>query len=273
MNHQAPLFIWRVAPDYRWKTPPDAKSIYDQRLEPMWGVDIGVPRAIKPMEEYPALFRNFAFTRPDHAGFLDYAKRFGSLTFEGLGYRKWLSAWNSLRMYIDIWDAVQRSDADFLMNFFERRGGKVYYRRKIDYQYDENYVNDADLFKHTEDILNATYVVQTSLGYQGVPQENMLELAKQFCVMTINEELTTRSSAHLEWKEKTNEYYFTSRPFDLHGALWLQFARSISHHDEYRRCEHCQILFVPKRSTARFCSAKCRAAAARAAEKKDNDDV
>lgn len=54
------------------------------------------------------------------------------------------------------------------------------------------------------------------------------------------------------------------RPHGLAGMLWMQVVESVQDMAKQRpdkRCKQCGGIFVPKRSDARFCSARCRVAA------------
>lgn len=216
---------------------------------------------ISPTNEDPALFRNFARVEPTPHEILKFAGRAGLLWDElNEPFWEWEYEIRTMRYLVDLWDAIRSDSGDrtVLDKFRTADGGRV----KIDF---------LDTLLGYEPWCNQ----RTAIDYFKKPIETSLfttrhttpkEAASSYLLQAMNERLGALTTPHALMC-KDGKHCMTMRPRHLLGALWLQFASSISGGKKYRGCRVCGRAFElsPElnRADRLYCSEFCRGRAAR----------
>jgi hypothetical protein len=232
-------------------------------------------RFYDPLREHSGLFKTFAATEPSEAAILSFADKYGSLglahetgSFLNLGigmvpdaefvapFSEFFEAWKSeielMRSLTSLWTAVRESDQRTLQKFVAWQldsvscevpgffGSKTLAARWC----------RPELFSR----LRAGDVITPSLC---------------FVQDVINEQLQIqRVHPRLLWDSRLMNLGLRMVPTSLIGCLWLQFAKAVEGHKEYRQCEVCRKWFEvggsrTARADKRFCSPTCKAKAHR----------
>ena len=112
----------------------------------------------------------------------------------------------------------------------------------------------------------------TAVAQRGTP----LRAAQSYVVYAINNRLAALGAqTMLDWPD--GNYQLVTRPNNLLGALWFQFASSISGQKSYRACEVCgramEMSPDVNRADRRYCSDACRSRALRRRQKTSRGDA
>lgn len=257
-------FEWSVSSaGYRWHYPW-GESAHKNRaagldLEP---IDPTAPlRTYQPLKTDTGLFRVFSSLKGTEADVLAFANQYGSLvpTTRRLYHRCSLRRWKQLIAYmgflVELWDAAQSRNAEFLKRHVVITNGKmkwpkpmsiVRFRRMrsdpLEYEFpgpltDLNVVNAA------------LYLVNigVALGFEESDQGNRLQM-------------------RVNWSPKAG-LQLRLHPRDLMTAIWLQFALAVTGDKQYRACDACGKSYEIAPDTARtnkvFCSNRCKVRAYR----------
>ena len=222
-------------------------------------------RVACPTADDSALFRNFAGLDPTAERMLEFANQYGPLdAYELEGIAQWpggeedlLNWWEyhirTMRFVIDIWDDVSAKRTKKLA---------------------EHFVRDASghfVLPHRDSLL--LYFLRSEADQKLYPKvwgESILDAAKQYVLLAINGRLD-KHHAELAIRSVKSHLQLTLRPRNLIGAIWLQFAESISVDKKYRQCEACgrhmEISPSVNRTDRRYCSDACRNRALRQRQK------
>ena len=278
-------FQWEVHRAYRWVRPESAETAHDYSLEPV-SEPSDMPRYIEPLKSYPSLFRNFAFTKPDHSGFLEFAHRYGLLEnsrsvysaqlgrpekviYHNQQYRRWLHYWQELRLHIDIWDAAQRGDAEFLSTCFDWEEGTLLFTWPMEYQRAPDSLELPSskflLYEEPEVPVNPRHEVLSDTYHRSILSSfhngDLVKPAQIYCSIEIGEKIGQVTENTIIYDMNIGKFSICIMPVSLIGAMWLQFAWSIAENRRHYKCEYCSTWFEPQRSTKRYCSETCKSKA------------
>jgi hypothetical protein len=217
------------------------------------GTGRGVQRTA-PLQEHPALFRDFSVLVPREGALLGFANDHGLLGLEepdGDRLIRWRAEIISMSEVVGLWDCVQ-ADSSALEGLFQwRPDGKEVEYRYPDVTADEHPPSrDWGLFANTSD--NAERVFSGDL----------IGPARLRIQRVINEHLADRLAVKLLWSTRSDHLGVHVVPINLVGALWLQCAAAIEGARQYRACKTCSHWFElgpgahPK--NALYCSNNCR---------------
>jgi hypothetical protein len=268
---------------YCWAIANDRKG-FDRRIRGPWnpqGEDtprliltakcpqLMERRQVVPTQEDPALFRNFAAMEPTSEQILEFVHRYGRLwDEEHERFEEWEFEVRTMRFLIQVWDAVRARQPSEIINehFSPGKDGIVHF------PYGDTVLRYAPwiwkrqrISAHSGDEVSVE-VGAYSLGYRGTP----LRAAQSYVVEAINRRLIALGAqTMLDWPD--GHYQLVTVPHNLLGALWFQFASSISGDKSYRACEVCgramEMSPDVNRADRRYCSDACRSRALRRRQK------
>jgi hypothetical protein len=220
-------------------------------------------RVANPAAEDRALFRNFARVETSTEAIAAFANRYGLLwhSMVGVPFAEWEYEIMTMRLLIGIWDAVIHKDTDVFADCFEKMPGG--YR----YCY-------ADTLAYRRYGSKTPSIEISVSGGRGT----LLQVAREFVIAAVNVRLRELEGYfELRTKQLKTKHNPTAgpvlgwQPNNLLGAMWLQFAESISGLKRYHQCEACQryIELSPdvNRADRRYCSDACRNRALRRRQK------
>ncbi|MEX0678893.1 MAG: hypothetical protein WD063_17595 [Pirellulales bacterium] len=269
---------------YEWVEPSDRRG-YVRRIRPPWNPggddtprlalvgkrpELMNRRVVLPTEEDAALFRNFAAMEPTPDQILDFVNRHGPLWGEELErFEEWEFEVRTMRFLIQVWDAVRarKLPAEHAELFKADRAGVVEFPHVDNVlEYEPWLWQSRRVTEHS----GAEFTVETgatAVAQRGTP----LRAAQSYVVYAINNRLAVLGAqTMLDWPD--GKYQLVTRPNNLLGALWFQFASSISGKKTYRACEICgramEMSPDVNRADRRYCSDACRSRAMRRRQKK-----
>ena len=231
-------------------------------MRPPWGIIGENPRK----GGVPVLFRRFIALEPTENAILSFARRCGMLTSgtliqrsvsrdEAVGHlAEPLALWRTeilaMRRMVEVWDAVQDSKLDVLVQLVKIRpwqeGARVWYQGT----------------RRLYAILNP--------ARRAVAESSVRRRALFLIQKIVNDRLKAHTAPILSYVSAPtqspavggNQLRLQVAPINLIGALWLQFARGIEGNREYRRCDACGewLEIAPGSYTkrVRFCRPVCR---------------
>lgn len=245
---------------------------------------LGEMEQYNPLRQYKCLFRNFAEAGLDSNDIVAFADRHGLLGFEREtadrenppipGNMESLSRWRgeiiAMRKALALWDMVQEEDSSGLSSCLSPIISWV--------EADTSGRTDKPLPEpgtacpdfEPEDLrwfrTHPEVIEWYGVGDMSVP-------ALMWVQAITNQHLEKRISPRILWEDRRRRrwsLYFT--PISLIGAIWLQFAQSVTQEKDYRRCRQCESWFEIDHYTARtnryFCSNACRSKAYRMRQSK-----
>ncbi len=268
---------------YEWARPSDRKG-RAPRIRPPWNAQgentprlmlVGKRperlnrRSVFPIHEDSALFRNFAAMDPTPDEIINFVSRFGTLwDADGEPFAEWEYEVRTMRFLIDIWDEVKAGRlTERFARHFARDNAPV-----VKYPYVDTVIRyEPFLWKRAlirEHMAKGATVLADhySVGGSGKPHQE----ARKYLVQAVNMRLSKlEPQTALDWVD--GKYRLVTCPRNLIGALWLQFALSISGNKSYRPCEVCSrsMEMSPdvNRADRRYCSDACRSRALRRRQK------
>lgn len=258
---------------YEWMTPLRR----ERRIRAPWNalgpatprlvlVAKGPPhRTFSPTDKDSALFRNFATTNPTPDEVLKFASLAGPLWDElNEPFEEWEYEIRTMRFLIELWDAIRsdRRAGAVLAQFRTAKGCRVKFSSLdtlLGYEPWSKQRTAIDYFKKSiEPTLYTTH------------HKTPKEAASSYLMQAVNERLWALSTPQALLC-KDGHYRMTMQPRHLLGALWFQFASSISGEKKYRGCVVCDraIELSPEsnRADKRYCSDACRSRAFRRRQK------
>ena len=269
-----------------------ARSALDPSQSPCWFLTDGHPIGAvglhvieyQPLVAFPGLFRVFADTEPARDGIKAFADRFGPLgrTVEKpiplddqrnakevlLGMGESLADWHheilTMRLAIDIWEAVRRGDVNLLGQLILWNDDGSGVRIMSHPELTDRQLPDRPAYVERAWIAN-THHGDDVLGR--FVRGDLVKPALHYVQSTINQHLENRIGARLLWDTKRARLDLYTSPVDLIGAVWLQFARAVERDSKFRQCAECGTWFELAPGTARadklYCSTPCRTKAYR----------
>lgn len=219
-------------------------------------------RTVCPTVEDSGLFRNFAALEPTPKAIVEFAGRFGSLweTMVGEPFHEWEFEIRTMRFLIEVWDAAEsRQTAVIAKHFKINRAGRVAYPF-------------ADTILDYRPFHSLERAVALEVGdYAEAASGKPPAVARSYVVEAVNRRLNA-VGARLELDRFEVPYRLVMQPNNLLGALWLQFALSISERKKYQSCEACgrymELSPEVNRADRRYCGNACRNRALRRRQKK-----
>ncbi len=240
---------------------------------------IGDIEQYNPLKQHKCLFRSFAEAETSEEGILAFADTYGMLgldrenadpnsppllcTLEPL--EVWHREIRSISKALRLWDMVQAEDAHGLTTRLspiiswvdaDIKGGSVRNLPDPAASFPDFEPDDLRWFRTHPEVID-----YYRAGDLVVP-------AKMWVQAITNRHLESRISPRILWDDSVRKrwsLYFT--PVNLIGAIWLQFAQSVTQEKDYRRCRQCESWFEIDHYTARtnryFCSNACRSKAYR----------
>ena len=240
---------------------------------------VGDVAQYNPLRQHKCLFRTFAETDSQGEGILAFVNDYGLL---GLDREKAdpegpplpssvesLSAWQheikAMRKALALWDMVQDEDSRGLSACFSPLISWV--NADINGASERDLPDPATAFPDFEpDDLRWFRTHPEVIEWYRAGDMSVPALMRVQAI--INRHLEKRISPRILWEDARRRrwsLYFT--PVSLIGAIWLQFAQSVTQEKDYRRCRQCETWFEIDHYTARtnryFCSNACRSKAYR----------
>ena len=158
----------------------------------------------------------------------------------------WTAEIQRLRDVVMLWDAIPERDHAYLKKVikWKRNPNRVFYRSI-------NSEQTSMIRIHTDD--------------RPIKFGNLTWPAYYYIQDRINYFLNQQVAPQMLWNE-SNELTLYHVPKNLLGAMWLQFADTVTYNLEYRACRWCGTYFEITRSTRsdrQYCSNSCRVSASR----------
>ena len=176
-----------------------------------------------------------------------------------------------MRFLIELWDAVRTKRTGIIEEHFKAdKEGLVHYPFSDSVlQYAPWIWKRQRVSGHSGDEFSVE-AGDYGVGHRGTP----LRAAQSYVVEAINRRLTALGAqTMLDWPD--GRYQLVTVPHNLLGALWFQFASSISGNKSYRGCEVCgramEMSPDVNRADRRYCSDACRSRALRRRQKQATD--
>ena len=281
--------MWRVPEQrFRWADPapyppPHAERGDDPEASQRHLIPVGEWSRVRwretlPLEEEPALFREFADLLPAldlvqakaEEAILDFANRHGAIVPEdqwrpfiavgenpsyGLNRADWSEKITPIATAVALWDAVLAADIDALKTWFLLDGDAFLFNA----EHRENWPLHA-LFSRFG--WEAVDVKLESL--RGLPESDRYlrvasGLARQIAHRSLEDE---NVRPHLEEGPERDRLLMRLLPETLVGAMWIQFLEWVQGARSFMRCKQCARWFSisvdTKRADAAYCSAACR---------------
>lgn len=219
-------------------------------------------RTVYPTVEDSGLFRNFAALEPTPESIVQFAGRLGTLweAMVGEPFHEWEFEIRTMRFLVEVWDAAETGRTAAIAKHFKiNRAGRVAYPFA-------DTILDYRPFRSLE---RATAL--EAGDYTEAASGKPVAVARSYVVDAVNRRLNA-IGARLELDRFEMPYRLVMQPNNLLGALWLQFALSISERKRYQSCEACgrymELSPEVNRADRRYCGNACRNRALRRRQKK-----
>lgn len=224
-------------------------------------------------EHVPDLYRTLASTPTTADGILRFAKRYGLLGIaepipvdemvnpDGSVWRDyrqvefahaWVREIRLMKSCVDILDLVDhpfKPDRRALAKLFLHRNGEWHAKSaclpgytkqgKVEHVNLEIWADDPDAFKAIE-------------------PDDVIGVATEFLRAITDSQLSCRVTASVVRGSDGQGLALVYRPTSLLGAVWLQFAKVMTHTDNTRACLECGKMFEFQRRTKLFCGEACQ---------------
>jgi len=224
-------------------------------------------------EHVPDLYRSFASTPTTGDGILRFVKRYGLLGIaesiiideetnpDGSVWRdymqvefahEWVREIRLMKSCVDILDLVDhpfKPDRRALAKLFLHRDGEWHAKSgclpgytkqgKVEYANLEIWADDPDAFK-------------------AIKPDDVIGVATEFLRAITDSQLPGRVTASVVRGSDGEGLALVYRPTSLLGAVWLQFAKVMTHTDNTRACLECGKMFEFQRRTKLFCGEACQ---------------
>ena len=285
-------FRWTVQPGaYRWRTPQVVGPEQRSEERALWAGETHTGqtqplRQYHPLVDQTGLFLLFAATPLTQEGILGFVDRFGmllnatvtvtppaqvrtprqrrlreTLAVHSEGLEFWLQEVIKMREAVRVWRLLEQGDADGLARHIRRSGrGK-----QLSLVYD-SHPDLAEGAQPEPPDLRLTEVIVSP----GEQPELLARLAAGDVVLParmllqrfINRQFDGRLQPAVAPDADSGELQMTLMPANLLTAMWLQLARAVCEHKQYKECSVCGEPFELSPETARtnrrFCSIACK---------------
>lgn len=224
-------------------------------------------------EDVPDLYRAFANTTISQDSVLEFVGRYGLLGIgemipieeeanpDGSVWREYTSIeyaheWKRqvllMRGCIDILDLADdpfKPDTIALSKIFTRRSGRWHVRSTYLPGYTrQGRVEHIDLEIWSDD----------PHAFVSIGRDDVLGAATEFLRAITDSQLSGTTTASVVRDGDSGSLALVYRPKSLLGAMWLQFAKVMTHTDNTRACLECGRTFEFQRRTRLFCSEACQ---------------
>jgi hypothetical protein len=264
-------YQWVSARGVGWKEPGRGAEPVRVLIEaPTGSREVG--RVYDPLEECPALFRDFAALPVTEEAILDFANRFGSLElhnrFEvphpnvpddpetvsvvyGDELRRWREQIDTMRVAVELWDATRTGDRGRLTERI-RWGTDAYGGPRVSYH---------DAMTGPAGVLIASSTFHPDLLARWRENEP-IRPARAYLRRIVNKASDGCASPRLLEDLKSGADDWKLVPSSLLGSLWLQLGEAIGRNKKHRECSVCKRWFEIKehggRKDKQFCGPNCR---------------
>ncbi|MBI2844857.1 MAG: hypothetical protein HYX78_15805 [Armatimonadetes bacterium] len=224
-------------------------------------------------EDVPDLYRAFANTAISQDGVLEFAGRYGLLgvgetipveeetnpdgsIWREYGRVEYAHEWKRqillMRGCVEILDLADdpfRPDAIALSKIFTRRGGRWHVRSAYMPGYrGQGKIEHIDLEIWSDD----------PHSFASIGHDDVLSVATEFLRIVADRQLSGTTTASVVRDGDSGTLSLVYRPTSLLGAMWLQFAKVMTHTDNTRACLECGRTFEFQRRTRLFCGEACQ---------------
>lgn len=221
---------------------------------------------INPMSERE-LFRKFANLKANQDSIRKFADKYGWLGVDeelngslwGESIIKWKTHIREMQNLLEIWECVGTEPPDVLrleqLIKVDRTGAREHWF----YPLPEGKMDSIISIEEGE--YQAIWN-RSSPSEALVKQHGIVGAAWVFLVWTMNRYLHDSVAPNLYYLSTGLGVTLKLRPRRLLGALWLQFAQTITHTRSFTRCEVCGSFIAlekGRRKTRRYCGSACRA--------------
>lgn len=239
----------------------------------------GLVQAYLPLKAEPGLFRSFVETKPTEDGILSFAGRYGLLggdvrrmvllptpdpSTSTLGLGEPIESWQAeivaMQEAVWLWDAVRNVDLDRLALVVHWTADMQLVDYRNSYEQISSFMPEEARESRSYHLI-ASRDIDSEMFSQFTPGE-YLGPAQRVIQRLVNDKLASRISSRLLWDASQGRLGLFLTPNGLIGALWLQFAESISSRLDFRACIQCaKWLYVhpdSHRTNKRYCSDPCK---------------
>ncbi len=233
----------------------------------------GRVRRYDPLEESPALCREFADLELARASISRFAHQYGRLgrywyvhpeggalgegrVVSGESFTTWNTEVREMRVALELVEAISTSDESFLAKTIRIRASDEDRLVSFNYRSSDGTMTESVNIGHHPSSL--TPYIETG---------NYRRAARFIAQYLVNKKLTSHTEFRLLYDPDEDALRDHVVPKYLLGALWIQVADYLVGRRSYRRCDECGNWFVIERGRARkdrtLCSARCKTAAYR----------
>ena len=229
-------------------------------------------KIIHPLDRYAGLFRTFADTEINEKGILRFANKYGLLGLPGelitldnktracMGepLNEWYKAIANMRVATELWGMIEKGEKGKL---------KKHVHWKVKGWIDYTHVIQSPAFTlEIDETIASKKANKYAEHFNEFVYGDIINPAKLYLQSFINKQIDSRVSPRMLQDRCTLGLFHV--PNSLIGALWLQFAISITTGAKYQQCPWCSSWFEPERNTKKFCSDSCRVSASRKKRRK-----
>ena len=273
---------WRFEPEH------DAPDLPFLDSDAAWVLEAkdGGTENYRPLEEFTGLYRQFAELAPKQEPVLAFADRCGHLGSDlvknpedwddaGLDSRRqvigerlsnWAEHIRVMKDAVEVWDLVATGDIKNLVRlereqhlFTSVPEHRVQESTLVEQPHAEETLGDV---QHRDDDPRSPYVAGHPVQFDAGSPSAIIATGRTFVTNEVNIHLLEQGVTPRLEVDPSGGPRFYVVPRTLLGAMWLQFAESISQQKEYRRCRECSTPFeistAGARSDSKFCTAACK---------------
>jgi len=261
--------------DLRLPGPEASMEVYLQALDDAWrkaSIDTDIYREYRA-DDIPDLYRRFARLKTSRDAILGFANSYGLI---GIGRRIILdegenpdgSRWTAEKVVefghewareiilmraavatLNLMDEALGMNVPELSERFEFRSGGWHVRRELV----PGYAGQGKT-----DWIDLSVWAEEDGCFESLEADNLVPAATEYLRVTANRQLAGRVEAVLAWDDDRTKTSLVYRPTSLLGAMWMQFAATLTRTNNSRACIECGKLFDFVRRNRVFCSEACQ---------------